>query len=351
MNASPCAVCVPARNEAAVLPALVAALAGQDVIGPLRVVVAANNCTDGTAALFRALAAREPRLSLRVAEATLPSDLANVGRARGMAMDAGAAWLVEDGVENGVLIGTDADAVPPPGWLASQLRAISAGADAVGGAIRLLEDPLQPLPAWLTDTRARVARYWSAVRDLAHAIDPLPHDPCPLHGDHTGASLAVTVAAFRAAGGVPPLPSQEDLALVAAIERNGGRLRHGPETWVAVSAREQGRASGGMADEMRRWRRIAEGSEPHLLPGAAHWEKVFQRRCALRRAFSGRLSDTASLLGTDPVALRAIAETSVIDIAFVARAEPALPPLEPRCEAIGTATEALERRASLVEAA
>jgi hypothetical protein len=230
MNASPCAVCVPARNEAAVLPALVAALAGQDVTGPLRVVVAANNCTDGTAALFRALAAREPRLSLRVAEATLPSDLANVGRARGMAMDAGAAWLVEDGVENGVLIGTDADAVPPPGWLASQLRAISAGADAVGGAIRLLEDPLQPLPAWLTDTRARVARYWSAVRDLAHAIDPLPHDPCPLHGDHTGASLAVTVAAFRAAGGVPPLPSQEDLALVAAIERNGGRLRHGPES-------------------------------------------------------------------------------------------------------------------------
>ncbi|WP_458094380.1 glycosyltransferase [Roseomonas sp. WA12] len=333
------------------MPHLLAALAAQEVSGPLRVVVAANNCTDGTAARLRELAEEEPRLALRVIEATLPPDRAKVGVARGMAMDAGAAWLEADGVRGGVLIATDADAAPPPGWVAANLRAIGAGAEAVGGEIRLLEDPAHPLPAWLTATRARVARYWSAVRDLAHRIDPLPHDPPPRHGDHTGASLAVTVAAYRAAGGVPALASQEDLALVAAIERNGGRLRHAPDAWVAVSAREEGRASGGMAEEMRKWRRIAEGAEPHLLPDAAHWQAVFQRRLALRQDFEAGLGTTAARTGADPGLLARIARESANSIAFVARAEPVLPPLEPRWEPIGLATLALERLAARAEAA
>jgi glycosyltransferase involved in cell wall biosynthesis len=351
MTGPPCAVCVPARNEEEAVPRLLAALAAQDVAGPLRVVVSANNCTDDTAACLRAMARREPRLVLRVIEATLPPDLAKVGVARGMAMDAGAAWLEADGVRNGVLIATDSDAAPPSGWVAAKLRAIRAGAEAVGGEIRLLEDPAHPLPAWLTMTRARVTRYWSAVRALAHRIDPLPHDPPPRHGDHTGASLAVTVAAYRAAGGVPALASQEDLALVAAIERNGGRLRHAPDAWVAVSAREEGRASGGMAEEMRRWRRIAEGAEPHLLPDAAHWQKVFQRRLALRQGFAGGLGAAAARTGADPALLERIARESANDIAFVTRAEPVLPPLEPRWEPIGPASLALEQLAARDEAA
>jgi len=345
---APCCVCIPARNEAAVLPALLHALAGQDVPGPLRVLVAANNCTDGTAALARDFAGR---LMLQVAEVALPAERANAGVARGLAMDGGAAWLAEDGVPNGALLTTDADAVPPPHWVGANLRALAAGAEAVGGEIRLLEDPSDPLPPWLTATRARVARYWAAVRALAHRLDPVPYDAPPRHGDHTGASLAVTLAAYRAAGGVPPIPTGEDNALVAAIERNGGRLRHAPEAWVRVSAREEGRAAGGMAEEMRRWRRFAEGVEPHLLPDVAHWDAAFRRRRALREGFGRDLARIAAATGADPARLAALATESVNAIAFVARAEPALPPLTARMEPIGAATESLERLAGRAEAA
>lgn len=356
MSGPPCVVCVPARNEAEALPELMAALARQDTPGRLRVVVVANNCTDGTADLLRALAERAPRLSLRVLETTLPAARARVGVARGLAMDAGAAWLREEGMAEGALISTDADAMPPPGWVSAKLGALARGAEAVGGEIRLLEQPDRPLPGWLTETRARVARYWAAVRGLAHRIDPLPHDPPPRHGDHTGASLAVTVAAYRAAGGVPPLERQEDLALVAAIERMGGRLRHAPDAWVRVSAREDGRAPGGMADEMQKWRRVAEGAEAHLLPDAAHWRAVFRRRRALRQGFlEGPGAVAANLiaaeLGVDAALLAAVARESVNGIAFVARAEPLLPPLTPRWEAIEAVTPALEAMALETRAA
>ena len=328
------------------MPGLIAALNAQAGIGgPVRVLVAANNCTDGTAALLRLLAPRATRVDLRVVEASLPPELAHAGGARGLAMSAGAGWLREAGLGGGVLISTDADSVPPPGWVAANLRAIAVGAEAVGGEIRLVEDPARPLPPWLRATRARVARYWSAVRDLAHLLDPVLHDPPPRHGDHTGASLAVTLAAYDAAGGVPAVASGEDNALVAAIERNGGRLRHAPDAWTEVSAREEGRASGGMAEEMRRWRRFAEGLEPHLLPDAAHWEAVFRRRRALRESYPGAPGAVAAGIGAAPLPLEEAARASTNAIAFVARADALLPALVPRWVPIGEATMALERLA------
>ena len=328
----PCVVCIPARNEAAALPRLLAALAGQEGARP-RVLLLANNCTDGTAAAARRAA---PGLDLRVEEASLPPGLSHAGGARGLAMRLGAEWL---GDAQGVLISTDADAEPPPHWVAANLAAIAAGAEAVGGAIRIAPEQGAPVPDWLAQAQARVARYWAAVRAVADALDPLDHDPPPRHGDHTGASLAVTRAAFEAAGGVPALPSGEDNALVAAIERDGGRLRHAPEVWVAVSAREDGRAAGGMAGEMRRWRHLAESGEPHLLPDAAFWRATFRRRRALRDAWP---RGEAAIPGADPAALAAAARESVNAIAFVARAGPLLPPLPQAWERIGRATAALE---------
>ncbi|MCK8784782.1 glycosyltransferase [Roseomonas sp. NAR14] len=353
----PHVVCVPARDEAAAMPGLLAALAGQEGVGPVRVVLLANGCTDGTAAAAREAARRHPVLALRVIEATLPAGQATVGRARGMAMEAGAGWLgAAGGGGEGLLLGTDADALPPPGWIAANLRAVAAGAEAVGGEIRLAGE--EGLPGWLRERRALVARYWSAVRALSDRLDPLPHDPPPRHGDHTGASLAVTVAAYRDAGGVPPLATGEDNALVAALERNGARLRHAPDAWVAVSAREDGRAPGGMAAEMRRWRRIAETGEPHLLPGPEFWAGLFARRRALRDGFAGGagsgpgggpgsgLETAAAATGIDVAVLRAVARESVNAIAFVARATPLLPPADTAEAEIVAATAALERMAT-----
>ncbi len=149
------------------------------------------------------------------------------------------------------------------------------------------DEALAPAVADLT---ARVERYWAAVRRIEELIDPLPHDPAPRHGDHTGASLAFPVSLYRAVGGLPPLPCGEDNALVGLMRDRGARLRHCPQVSVFVSARRDGRVTGGMATEMERRARAAAG-EPYRLPEAAHWHRVVLRRADLRRAFA--LSDDA----------------------------------------------------------
>ncbi|MBO1081161.1 glycosyltransferase [Roseomonas haemaphysalidis] len=332
MTPLPCVVCVPAKDEAAAVPRLLRALAAQRAAGPdrpLRVLLLANNCTDATAAVARASA--HPALDLRVQEARLLGDEAHVGFARRQALALGLDWLRRDGEPEGALISTDADALPPPDWIGAQLRALAEGADCVGGRIDL--DDSLPLPPGLLAVRDTVARYWAAVRALADRIDPLPWDPAPRHGDHVAGSLAIAAPFYEAIGGLPPLPCGEDNALVAEVERAGGRLRHDPAVFVRVSAREDGRASGGMATEMVKWRRIAETGAPHLLSDAAFWQALLQRRADLRALFHARRLEGK---------LAALAAGCPNDIAFLARAEPLLPAL-PQAEApIATATAALE---------
>ncbi|MDP4002126.1 glycosyltransferase family 2 protein [Methylobacterium sp. NEAU K] len=282
-----CVVCIPARNEAERLPRLLASLAGQEGFSaraPLRVVVLANNCTDGTAAAVRALDASGAlaTLALRMIEAELVGADAHVGTARRMALDAGADWLEADGGGmDGILLTTDADARLPADWVAANLRALHAS-DVVGG--RLVIDDDGTADPRLTELHARIERYWSGVRRLEDILDPPPHDPAPRHGDHTGASLAFPVTFYRQVGGLPPLPCGEDNALVGLLREGGARLRHCPDVRVMVSSRHQGRVSGGMATEMVRRARVLEG-EAYLLPEASHWQALILRRAALRRAF------------------------------------------------------------------
>ncbi|MCJ2086279.1 glycosyltransferase [Methylobacterium sp. E-005] len=315
-------VCIPARNEAERLPRLLASLNGQSgVPTPVRVVVLANNCTDETAAAERAgqAAGAWAALDIRLIEATLSGTEAHVGTARRMALEAGADWLAADGVPDGVLLTTDADARLPADWIAANLRAL-AHADVVGG--RLVIDEDGDADPRLADLHARIERYWAGVRRLEDLLDPPPYDPAPRHGDHTGASLAVPVSLYRAVGGLPPLPCGEDNALVGLLRAHGARLRHCPDVRVMVSARHQGRVSGGMATEMARRARVLEG-EAYLLPEAAHWRALILRRAALRRAFQlqppARVTACARLgLGTEDLA---VLDPCPNDIAFVERAD------------------------------
>lgn len=315
-------VCIPARNEAERLPRLLASLDRQiGVPTPLRVVVLANNCTDGTAEAVRAGQASGgwAALAIRLIEATLSGAEAHVGTARRMALAAGAEWLAADGVPDGVLLTTDADARLPADWIAANLRALEQ-ADVVGG--RLVIDEDGAADPRLTELHARIERYWAGVRRLEDLLDPPPYDPAPRHGDHTGASLAVPVALYRAVGGLPPLPCGEDNALVGLLRAHGARLRHCPDVRVMVSARHQGRVSGGMATEMARRARVLAG-EPYLLPEAAHWQALILRRAALRRAFHLPLPDRVAAcarlgLGTDDLAAIGACAN---DIAFVERAD------------------------------
>ncbi|MEE7456110.1 glycosyl transferase [Methylorubrum populi] len=326
MNASagPAVVCIPARNEAERLPRLLRGLAAQEgfsAAAPLRVVVVANNCSDGTAESVRALQAsgRVGGLALRLIEITLTGAEAHVGTARRRALDAGAAWLEAEGHPDGVLLTTDADARLASGWVAANLRALQ-GAEIVGG--RLVIDDEGAGDPVLAAFHARVERYWSGVRALEDALDPPPHDPAPRHGDHTGGSLALRASLYRAVGGLPALPRGEDNALVAAVQRAGGRLRHCPAVSVLVSARTAGRAEGGMATEMLRRARVVRAGEAYRLPVAAHWQRVILRRAALRRAYrEGAAPAALQALGLAAEDLAAIDLASCPnDIAFVERA-------------------------------
>lgn len=327
-----CVVCVPARDEAERLPRLLATLAGQDGFSPgtrLRVVVLANNCTDGTADAVRALrdSGAIDALALRLMEEHLSGAQAHVGTARRMALDAGADWLDADGHPDGVLLTTDADARLPPDWIGANLRALRA-ADVVGGRLVIdAEDETDPKRAdsERADLDARIERYWAGVRRLEDLLDPPPHDPAPRHGDHTGASLALPAGLYRAVGGLPPLPCGEDNALVVRLRGHGARLRHCPDVRVMVSARHQGRVSGGMATEMLRRAQVRAGEAVYRLPEAAHWRALILRRAALRRAFP--LGATARAAACARMGLSAEDLAAVLDrgcpndIAFVERAD------------------------------
>ncbi len=352
-------VCVPARNEAGALPRLIRSLAAQVGAGPearLRVVVLANNCTDDTVPILRALEGGDigATLRLRVVEARIAPPDAHVGTARRMALEAGAAWLRAEGVGDGVLLSTDADAVAPPGWALANLRALE-DAELVGG--RLVIDPQtdRPDPA-LADLHVRIERYWAGVRALEEAIDPPPHDPAPRHGDHVAASLALRVALYEAVGGLPALACGEDNALVARVRRAGGRVRHCPAVHIAVSDRAAGRVEGGMATEMLRRARIAEGQGSYRLPPAAHWRALIERRRDWRLAWDSAAGWPAALrgLGVDDAVIAAMAAEIAAEpcpnaIAFVERLAERIgePGPEPEAQPLDTVLadlEALRRR-------
>lgn len=293
-------IAIPARDEAFRLPVCLAALAAQrrPQGGPMdyaatAVLVLANNCSDDTAAAARALAPDLP-FTLLVEEVRLPPHLAHAGGARGAAMDAAAALLgschgaSRHGSPPGALLCTDADARPAPDWLAANLAALAAGADAVAGAIALNPAEAALLPPALRRREAAEARYAHALAALAVMLDAEPHDPWPRHAMHSGASVAVTLEAYRRVGGVPAVASGEDRALFAALARVDARIRHAPEARVLVSCRLEGRAAGGMAAAL--WARVNDPAlpvDPALEPALDAWTRLRSRR-ALRLLWQGQ---------------------------------------------------------------
>jgi len=262
-------VCVPARNEAERLPALLEAIAGQDWPGVIPIAIAVNNTTDDS--LDRLMAARSlhaRRLAIQVVVAEFPAVLAHAGSARRLAMTEGLRHLAD--LRTGMLVSTDADARPPTGWLRAIAAACARGADLVGGRI-VLDEECEPLPEAVARLRRAWDLYWADVREIEDRIDPVSWDPAPRHGDHTGASLAIRAELYLACGGVPLVPTGEDLALVRAAVAGGGRLAHPADVYVRVSPRIDGRAAGGMADVMRQLFQGSKDGAPAMAPAFHHW--------------------------------------------------------------------------------
>jgi GT2 family glycosyltransferase len=242
-------IAIPVRNEAERIEACLRAIDAQTGLasGSLGLVLFLNNCTDGTQALVEAL---RPSLSVPLRVTHVEFAGAHAGWARREAMNAAAEWIGPQAT-GGTILSTDADSRVPPDWVARNLAALRAGADAVAGRIELDADEAALLPPSL-HTRGRLEDAYSALLTEAEArIDPDPYDPWPCHRTTIGATLAVTRDAYVAVGGMPAIALGEDGAFVAALLRQGFHVRHAPDVVVTVSGRLVGRAPGGVADTIR----------------------------------------------------------------------------------------------------
>lgn len=267
-------VAIPARNEETHLPACLEALDQQTDGRASDIVVFLNNCTDRSASILNDLR-RRLATPLHVIAAHLPADQANAGTARQLAL-AAALRIAGD---NGVLLTTDADSRVDPDWIGANLAALQAGADAVAGWVELDPADWGKIPLRLHEDDARECAYDALCDELHALLDPDPSDPLPRHTQASGASIAVTVPAYRAAGGMPPLASGEDRAFIAALRRIDAKIRHSPACRVVVSGRTVGRASNGMADTIKRRLEQPDLYLDERLEPAANCA----RRAALRR--------------------------------------------------------------------
>ncbi|MBB3882382.1 glycosyltransferase [Acetobacter oeni] len=240
-------VAIPVRDEAEKIGVCLLALAGQMGAAVDHVVLLLNNCTDRTRSVVAGLASSLP-FGLTVVERTYPPELAHAGSARREAL----AVAAEIAGPAGFLFTTDADGCVAPDWLARNLEAFAAGAAAVCG--RAVIDPVEAraIPACLHEDDAAEVAYGTLLDQIHDLVDPDPADPWPRHTEHSGASIAVSVAAWKRAGGVPALPLGEDRGFIAALRQVDLPLRHAPDVLVTVSGRTTGRARGGMAETIAR---------------------------------------------------------------------------------------------------
>lgn len=175
----------------------------------------------------------------------------------------------------GVVMTTDADSQVDIDWIAANLGEIAGGADAVAGVIAFDAAARAELPN--LDHRAAEWRLAALHARLEDLIDPRAHDPWPRHIWAWGASLALTVEAYRAIGGVPLVALAEDRALAVAVERAGFRLRRSHAPLVFTSPRRIGRAPGGFADLL-----VSHAAATTPCDAALEPTRAFLRRLVLR---------------------------------------------------------------------
>ena len=241
-------VAIPVNNEVERIPLCLESLMLQVEVdfNEIAVLLLLNNTTDGTGEAVKGFIDQLPyRIELH--SVNLPAPYANAGWARRLAMEA-AADLIAPG---GLILTTDADTVAHEDWIAANRRVIAEGHDAVAGYVMADPMELMELPPAILERGSLEWEYQQLAAELDARADDEPHDPWPRHNQNCGASAAVTLEAYRAIGGLPPLPVGEDRALFEMLRRIDGKIRHSLEAQVVTSARTDGRASGGLADEIR----------------------------------------------------------------------------------------------------
>jgi glycosyltransferase involved in cell wall biosynthesis len=282
-NTCEMSVIVPVRNEAATLKITLNALAYQIeldgcALGRDRyeIILLANNCSDLSARIARQYADSQPNLNLHIVEKHLPPDEAHIGRVRQLLMDEAYHRFRKQGLKRGVIASTDGDSRVSPTWIAATLHEMNQGADAVGGRIVLDPSGLTCLSSQARACHLREVGYRSLIAELESHLDPDPHDPMPRHYQNYGASLAVTAEIYARAGGMPLVRTPEDVALYQALLRVNARFRHSPRVQVVTSARQTGRTSMGLANQLSVWTAMGEDQSFMVEPLGA----IVTRFCA-----------------------------------------------------------------------
>jgi glucosyl-3-phosphoglycerate synthase len=232
-------VVVPARDEEQRVGACLDALAAQVEVEPAsyEVIVVLDDCSDGTEGAVDKARLRWPELSL----STMIGPGHGAGPARATGMDVACARLESVGKTDGLLATTDADSVVSPDWIARQLEAIEAGAEAIGGEVILDAGEASRLPREVV--RRRDAELVERTR-IARRRGPAEH------AHFSGASLGLTPRAYRRAGGMGWLAALEDQELEDRLTESGVAIHRLRPVQVITSARTDGRAERGLAQDL-----------------------------------------------------------------------------------------------------
>lgn len=309
-------IAVPVKDESERIGACLAALVGQAEVQADAIVLVVNNTSDTTAAVARGFAGSMP---VEVIEIEFPPERASAGAARRMAMERAAALLGASGAgEGGVLLTTDADGRVPRDWVAANLFHLRRGVDAVAGRAVLEPAEAAAIPDRLHEDDALECAYAAALDEIASRVEPQVWDPWPRHTEHSGASIAVTLAAYRAVGGMPAAAIAEDRRFFVALAAAGMRIRHAPEIVVTVSGRTMGRAEGGMADTIRR---RLQRADPYL-DDALEPAMDFWRRLRGENVGAPRLVPAESAAAELAVARRILARLELEEVGLAKVATP-----------------------------
>ncbi|WP_229664651.1 glycosyltransferase [Sphingomonas metalli] len=266
----PVAICVPARDEAASLPGLFAALELLDRrdVSPVLCLLL-DSCEDASADVVRDYGARA---SLPVMVEHMVQPGANAGRARHAAMLLGLSALGGEGL----LLSTDADSTPAPDWLQAMVAGARRADIVAGKVVRTVTRP-NPL-------QDRIERYYEALHAIRRVLDPVAWEATTSHHHASGANLGLPTAAYRTLGGFLPLSHGEDARLVDDAARAGLRVRRDAASVVHTSDRRLGRVAQGLAGALRALDRDSDAI------AVAHPEDVawqYRRHAEARHAFAG----------------------------------------------------------------
>ena len=300
-------VVVPAHDEEERIGRCLAALAAQVEVGPgeFEAIVVLDDCADGTAAAVEAA-----RLGSSFALHAIVGPGQGAGPARATGMDVGCARLESLGREGGLLASTDADSTVAADWIARQLDATAAGAEAIGGEVILDPTEAAALPPSVLAGRAADL----AARTVAAAA----RGPAE-HAHFSGASLGVTPRAYRRAGGMAWMAALEDQELEDRLAGAGIAIHRLRPVSVVTAARTEGRAARGLARDLELGRWLAE----RRYDGAAFSPAALVEAKSTRVAAILPTRECAATIGPILDRLAPLREAGLVDELLVVDAESA----------------------------